>query len=196
MRLAIADPPYPPQRSDRIDAPSAKPRTYMRSRAQRWYGDGARSTKERPADWHPAAAEWDNPLRHRALLEELAAEFDGWAIATTLDGIEHYAPHPAGMRILVWQSSNAPPSSHRVATTLEAVLVYTPITRRRAGALGQVPDLLRTAAPRIGFPGSKPPLWTRWVLDALAYDPDEDELIDVFPGSGMVATAASQRTLL
>lgn len=196
MRLAIADPPYPPQRTDRLDTPGGIPRITTRSRASRWYGDSGRAANDRPADNHPDAAVWDDPRRHRQLLEELVDTFDGWAIATTLDGLEHYLPAPAGARILVWHKTRATPTSNRISSTLEAVIVYTPITRRARPPLGPVPDLLSAAAPRIGFPGAKPPAWTRWVLDALAYDPGTDELVDVFPGSGSVSNAASQGVLL
>lgn len=44
--------------------------------------------------------------------------------------------------------------------------------------------------------GAKPAAWTRWVLDCLDYDPEVDELHDLFPGSGMVAAAAAQGVLL
>lgn len=48
----------------------------------------------------------------------------------------------------------------------------------------------------IGFPGAKPAAWTRWVLDALGYDPETDELVDLFPGSGSITAAATQGVLL
>lgn len=50
---------------------------------------------------------------------------------------------------------------------------------------------IATAAPRAGFTGAKPPAVTRWVLDLLGADPD-DEVVDLFPGSGAVAAAAAQ----
>lgn len=192
--ICIADPPYPPHFSDRLDAPGGKPRTYSRSRARRWYGD--QPGDDAPADFHPNAGEWDNPARHRALIEQLHTEYDGWAIATTLDGIEHYTPLPAGARVLIWHNPRRVPSRARIATTCEAVIIYTPIQRRHMATLGQVPDLLVCSPPHIGFPGAKPAQWTRWVLDALAYDPDMDTLVDMFPGSGSVAAAAAQGVLL
>lgn len=50
-----------------------------------------------------------------------------------------------------------------------------------------VPDVLTAAVPRVGFRGAKPEAWTFWVLDALGYDPFEDEVTDLFPGSGLVS---------
>lgn len=200
MKLAIADPPYPPQISERYDTADGSPRIVTRSRARRWYGDGPRHT-EQPADFHPDAGEWDRPARHRLLLEQLMDEYDGWAIATTPDGLAHYQPLPIPARVMVWSKTRALPSGHRIASTWEPVIVLTPRGRRARAAdrgekLAQVPDVLTCAPPGAGFAGAKPAQWTRWVLDALGYDPDVDELHDLFPGSGAVASAAAQGVLL
>lgn len=197
MRLAIADPPYPPRRTERFDRASGKPRVVVRSRARRWYGDGTRPSDERPADFHPDAGEWDAPARHRQLLEQLMDEFDGWAIATTLDGLDCYRPLPISARTMIWHKPTAMPTSGRIASSCEAVIVHAPANRRArtSGPLGQVPDLLSCTAPH-GFAGAKPARWTRWVLDALGYDPTTDTVDDLFPGSGSVAAAAAQGVLL
>jgi hypothetical protein len=198
VRLAIADPPYPPQFSERYDTADGRPRIVMRSRARRWYGDGTRAAQDSPADFHPDAGEWDDPARHRQLLLDLVRDFDGWAIATTPDGLSCYHPLPVPARIMAWVRPGAPPTSHRITSGWEAVILYPPRARRGipAGA-GQIPDVLTAPAPRgARFAGAKPECWTRWVLDALGYDPDQDELVDLFPGSGMVSAAASQGVLL
>jgi hypothetical protein len=46
------------------------------------------------------------------------------------------------------------------------------------------------------FIGAKPAAWTRWVLDAMTYDPESDEVFDMFHGSGSVTDALSQGTLI
>lgn len=180
MRLAIADPPYPPL----VGSGGRK------NRASRWYGTGQRSAKDRPADLHPDAEEWDDPARHRLLLETLMAEFDGWAIATTPDGLAAYGPLPVGTRIMAWIKPNASPGSHRLRSVWEPVILYPAIGRRsNRGGVGAIPDALTANAPRLGFPGAKPPEWTRWVLEALCYDPSTDQIVDLFPGSGSVSAA-------
>lgn len=217
MRLAIADPPYPPSVSERFDTADGSPRLVSRSRARRWYGDGTRGPTDRPADFHPAAGEWDDPARHRALLEQLVAEFDGWAIATTPDGLDCYRPLPPAAQIMVWVKPTAMPTSRRVASTWEAVIVCPPPARRAREAVGteatptrrgapatyvgrtfapQVPDVLVCPPPTHGFAGAKPARWSRWVLDALGYDPDTDEVVDLFPGSGSVSAVIAQGVLL
>lgn len=197
MKLAIADPPYPPQLSERRDLADGSVRVVTRSRARRWYGDGPREAGATPADFHPAAGEWDDPRRHRLLLEQLRDEYDGWAIATTPDGLSCYHPLPIPCRILVWSKLRPMPTGHRIRSSWEPVIVYPPEGRRtRAGQLGQIPDVLTAAPPGARFAGAKPATWTRWVLDALGYDPETDTVDDLFPGSGAVSAAAAQDVLL
>lgn len=194
MRLAIADPPYPPHFSERHDLADGGARITTRSRARRWYGDGPRDrgSRNQPADFHPDAGEWDDPARHRQLLEQLADEFDGWAIATCSDGLHHYGQLPIPTRVMAWVKPRAMPTAHRITNGWEPVILYPPVGRRaRAGA--QVPDVLTAAAPAIGFPGAKPTAWTEWVLDAMGFDPDLDTVTDLFPGSGSVSRVIEAR---
>lgn len=202
MRLAIADPPYPPEYAERRDRPGGNVRVTTRSRAQRYYSaHGVRAHNDRAADHHERAHEWDDPARHRALLEQLMDEFDGWAIATSMDGVECYRPLPIPARkLLIWHKPNGQAGNGRTDSKNEAVIVYPPEGRRARtgpGALGQVPGLLiEPVATHSGFPGAKPPAWTRWVLDALSYDPATDTVEDLFPGSGAVSAAIRQDVLL
>lgn len=178
MRLAIADPPYPPF----IGSGGRKPR------ASRWYGDGQLSKIDRPADFHPDAALWDDPETHRALLERLVADYDGFAIATSPDGVAAYGPLPAATRIMAWVKPNSAPGSHRLLSRWEAVILFPPVGRRsNRGMLGAMSDVLIAAAPRVGFAGAKPEEWTRWVLDAMSFDPATDQVDDIFAGSGLVS---------
>lgn len=178
-KYAIADPPYPPF----VGSGGQK------NRASRWYGTKQRSRKDTTADVHPEAAEWDNPARHRQLLEELLDTHDGFAIATSVDGLAAYGTLPVGTRIMAWIKTNAIPGSHRLRSMWEPVILYPAIGRRsNRGGVGIVPDVWTGPAPR-GFKGQKPEGWTHWVLDALTFDPDADHVADMFPGSGAVAAA-------
>lgn len=184
MRLAIADPPYPPRLTERRDLAGGLARIVVRSRARRWYG-GAATGGSPAADFHPEAAEWDAPARHRQLLHDLMREYDGWAIATSPDGLAAYQPLPVGCEVLAWVKPNAQPGGSRIRGTWEAVIVYIPYSRR--SGRGKVPShLIKTHQPD-GFVGSKPPEWTRWVLGALGYDAAADTVDDLFPGSGAIS---------
>jgi hypothetical protein len=181
MRLAIADPPYPPF----IGAGGRK------NRASRWYGHGQRSRTDRPADFHPDAAEWDDPARHRQLLQDLIATYDGFAIATSPDGLAAYGALPAECRVLAWFKPNAAPGSHRLRSTWEPVILYPPKGRRsNRGGVGMIPDVLIEPIPMAAkFRGAKPRRWTEWVLAAMSHDPDTDTVDDLFHGSGLVSQA-------
>lgn len=182
MRLAIADPPYPPF----VGAGGRK------NRASRWYGSGQRSRTDRPADFHAEASDWDDPARHRQLLVDLLAEYDGFAIATSPDGLAAYGPLPAACRLMAWVKPNAAPGSHRLISRWEPVILFPPEGRRsNRGGAGSVGDVLVESAPRIGFRGAKPRRWTEWVLAAMSYDPTADTVDDLFQGSGLVGAAIS-----
>lgn len=179
-RLAIADPPYPPF----VGLGGTK------RRASRWYGDRQLAATDQPADLHPDAGEWDMPARHRLLLEQCMDEFDGFAIATSWDGIGAYSPLPVGMHVMVWVKPNAMPSSGRVHNKWEPVLLFAPRARRSSrGGVGVVPDVLIEPKRNDGFAGAKPEAWTHWLLEAMTYDPDTDTVADLFPGSGSVSRA-------
>lgn len=183
MKLAIADPPYPPF----IGSGGRK------NRASRWYGTGQRSKKDSPADSHPDAAEWDDPARHRGLLEDLMDLYHGWAICTAPDGIAAYGQLPVGVRLMAWIKPNAQPGAHRLRSLWEPVIVYVPAGRRsNRGGRGSIPDV-HTASIRTqgGFQGQKPESYTHWILDALSYDPETDVVDDIFSGSGAVSRAVS-----
>lgn len=189
MKLAIADPPYPPLFAERRDLAGGGTRLTSRSRALRWYGDGARGHSDpAPADFHPDAGRWDNLAEHRQLMLDLIENYDGWAIATTPDGLGAYGRLPVSARVMSWVRTNAMPGGGRLMSRWEPVIVFIPEERRARGGL-RVSDVLIEGAPRAGFPGAKPPEWTRWVLDALGYRPDVDEVTDLFPGSGAVSAA-------
>ncbi|KAB5322619.1 hypothetical protein [Bacteroides stercoris] len=155
-----------------------------RSRAVRWYGGGPESS-----DNHPAAAAWDDLDEHRRLLTHLVENFDGWAIATTPDGIGAYGPLPVSARIMAWHRPNAMPGGQRLISRWEAVIVFVPEGRRSRTSGPRVSDVLTTAIPQLGFTGAKPAEWTRWVLEALGYDAASDTVADLFVGSGAVTSA-------
>jgi hypothetical protein len=187
VKLAIADPPYPPLFSERRDLADGTHRLTARSRAGRWYGDGPRAANDPAvADFHPDHAVWDDLEEHRKLLVHLMEEYDGWAIATTPDGLGAYHPLPVSVDILAWHRPTALPGGGRLIHRWEPVIAYIPDSRRGRGG-ERVSDVLTANPPRDGFTGAKPPEWTRWVLGVLGYTPGTDTLVDLFPGSGSVA---------
>lgn len=172
MRLAIADPPY-------------------LGRSNRWYGDGAVA---RAVDTWPIITPRLAPGIWPRLTATSCAvcSMSTTAIAAAPDSLPVYLGACVGVvpRVMIWHRRNAPPSGSRVGSMWEPVIIRIPDGRSANGTGLHVSDVLDEAAPRRNFAGSKPDAWTRWVLDALGYRPDEDELHDIFAGSGAVAAAA------
>lgn len=188
MKLCIADPPY-------------------LGRASEWYGARGLTTEARnkgvtyrPADFHGSAQAWDNPATHQHLLTELIDNYDGWAIAMAHDNLRAYlpwVPSKVPIRIGIWQKPVLPGAA-RVLKSYEPVIVRIPEGRRSSiGTQGPHPkDCVSIRLEPNGFTGSKPRAWTRWALDMLGYDPEQDTVDDLFPGSGAVAREIAQGVLL
>lgn len=173
MLLAIADPPY-------------------LGRANRWYGSGrGHAGGIGRAAAHEAASDWDDPATHRALVTQLEAEYDGWAIAASASSVQVYQSFlPADIRMCIWHKGNAIPSGSRVAGQWEPVFIRVPSGRSGHGTGAAVSDVLNAGISyRHNYVGSKPYAWTHWVLDLLGHQPD-DQVHDLFAGSGAVALAA------
>ena len=192
MKLCIADPPYLPN----VDG---------HPRASRWYGNGMSGRKsfhERDSplqargDYHEASTDWDDPATHRQMMQRLADEYDGWAVAMAPDSLYTYLQwvQPAETRIAVWHRPNAVPGGSALIASWEPVLVKIPQGRRSHTSRAAVRDVLRCNISQ-SFVGEKPPAWTRWVLDMLGYDPDTDTVDDLFHGSGAVAAEIAQQVL-
>jgi hypothetical protein len=183
MRLCIADPPYL-GRSRYYDGRGAS-------------GFRANGRMNKAADANPDAAQWDDPEAHRALARSLLADYDGFAIAMSRDSLALYLSELPLCRVAVWHNPAAWPPGNRIHATWEPALLHVPEGRRALGSGVAVKDVLSAVPPRhLGFIGSKPRAWTRWVLDMLGYDPETDTVDDLFHGSGAVAAEIAQGVLL
>jgi hypothetical protein len=183
MRFAYADPPYPGQ-------------------AKRLYGE------------HDAYA---GEVDHRELVERLLAEYpDGWALSTSAAALHEVLPlcpppekskknkgrylDGTGTRILVWAKPQTVWRPVSIQYGWEPILVYG--GRPRGTERGFLRDYIvanpRNAEDRKSvvanprnaesFTGAKPPEFCRYLFEALGAE-SEDELHDLFPGSGAVGKA-------
>lgn len=179
MKFAIADPPY-------------------LGSAYRWYGLNGRAKGHGlgRADQHPEAELWDKPEKHIELANKLLNEFDGFAIALTSHSLSTYlsvikTERENGIRVMSWIKPASLPSGSRITQSYEPVIVKIPKDRKGRNSGKQMVDYLIKAAPRKGFAGSKPKEWTIWVMQAMGVR-QEDEVIDLFNGSGAVAKAIEE----
>lgn len=183
MKLAIADPPY-------------------LGRAVRWYGPNGRGKGKGKgrADEHPEAYLWDKPETHKNLVTELNENYDGWAIAMSAHNLSTYlsvieTESENGIRVCVWHKPNPIPSGSRIFNVWEPVIVKIPEGRKGRSGGVSTKDLITIPHKASGFAGAKPMEWTRWVLDLMGYR-EGDEIYDLFNGSGAVANAIRQITLI
>lgn len=125
---------------------------------------------------------------HRALISSLLQDFpDGWALSTSMKALRNVLPLcPADAHVCPWVKPNGVPrATHGLHTTWEPLIVVG--GRQRAPGMR---DWLR-AKPAIGggtLIGRKPLAFCGFLFDALGLVPG-DELVDLFPGTGIVARA-------
>lgn len=159
MRVAYADPPYP-------------------GMSEKHYGD------------HP---DYDGEVDHHELLARLAT-YDGWLLHTSSTALPDVlaaasAVGADGYRIMAWVKPwCAFKRNVSVAYAWEPVLVKAvrkPVVRHRVVMRDFVSESMTM---RRGLTGAKPEAVCRWAFEVLGLEAD-DELDDMFPGSGAVARA-------
>ena len=161
MRYAYADPPY--------------------------FGCGASHYGEH----HPEAAIWDSHQAHFDLVERLVDEFpDGWALSCNPRDLAMYLPvMPDDVRVAAWCKT-----WHQIRPTTTQ-FSWEPVIWRGGGKAPKRPmvrDWMACAVARKkGLRGAKPDDFNDWVLDLLAFGP-EDDLVDLFPGTNGMAAAINR----
>jgi hypothetical protein len=142
-------------------------------RARRYYGREATYAGE---------------VDHAELVASLEASgYDGWALSTAADALRGVLPLcPSGARVCPWvKPVGACPRTYGIHNTWEPVIV---VGGRRLR--GGVRDWLSAQPARFGgtLPGRKPLAFCGWLFDLLGMLPG-DELVDIFPGTGVVSRA-------
>lgn len=139
---------------------------------------------------HPDGRCWDDLETHRLLVDRLA-EYDGWALSMSTTNLHDILPMcPRDTRIGAWVkpfASFKPGVSPAYAW--EPVL-FRPLPRKHDKADLTVRDWCSVPITlRRGLVGAKPEEFCRWLFGIARLDPDEDEFIDLFYGSGAVTRA-------
>jgi hypothetical protein len=159
MRFAFADPPYPGQ-------------------SLKHYGDHS---------------DYAGEVDHGELIERLENGYDGWVLHTSSSALQEVLSLcPSGLRIFAWVKPFAAFKRNvSPAYAWEPVLVK-PL---RKGEPNQRPDspvmrdwLAESITLKKGLTGVKPERVCHWLFEAAGLHPD-DELHDLFPGSGAVTAA-------
>lgn len=171
MKFAYADPPY--------------------------YNQGARHYD------HP---EWDKLSTHKDLIDRLVEEFpDGWALSASSPSLRLILPFcPMDIRIAAWvKTFGAFKRGVRPAYMWEPVIfrggrnppwVSHPPPERNGKQTTPKDFHACQITLKKGLTGAKPESFCNWVLDLLNYHAGEDELVDLFPGTGVMTRVLEART--
>ncbi len=145
------------------------------------------------AHMYRGSPEYSGEIDHVALVARLQSEFDGWVLhaAATPESIETLAPlvAQAGARWMAWVKGFAAFKRNvSVAYAWEPVIVKParkPVVSKRLVMRDWIecPITLKR-----GLTGAKPEKVCHWAFEAVGARP-EDELIDLFPGTGAVSQA-------
>jgi hypothetical protein len=143
--------------------------------------------------------EWDDKGRHYELLSALREDFpDGWALSCNPRDLVWLLPACESrwpdVRVCAWVKPYHQIRPTSVQYAWEPVLLHG--GRSVPSRNPMVRDWYSAGATRQrAVRGAKPAGFCRWVLDLLGFDADEDTLVDLFPGSGIMDATAAQGVL-
>lgn len=153
MKFAYADPPYFKQ-------------------GKRLYGH------------HPETGVWDSEQGHIELIEKMLTEYpDGWALSCNPADLAWILPHCNGARVCAWVKT-----FHQIRPLCSVQYAWEPVIlykgRQTKHRNPMVRDWLSCArSMKKGLVGAKPAAFNVWILDLLGYDPNQDQIDDLFPGT-------------
>jgi hypothetical protein len=145
------------------------------------------------AEHHPQALDWDDPATHERLVEQLQDEFDGWVLhlSATPESLALYTRLilPTGARWCSWVKGFAAFKRNvPVAYAWEPVAIKAlrkPVVSKRLVMRDWIQE---SVTLKRGLTGAKPEAVCHWAFELAAARPD-DELTDLFPGTGAVSKA-------
>lgn len=136
--------------------------------------------------------DYGGEVDHAELIERLSSEFDCWALSASVKSLRELIPLcPTSILVLSWIKPIAPPMGDNRHYSWEPVITWG--TRRPAGptrmhVVASPPQFTFRERPPEHVIGEKPPEFCRWLFQACGLTPD-DEMVDLFPGSGAVGRA-------
>lgn len=130
----------------------------------------------------PRCAEVD----HKALIETLQLEYDGWALSLHSPSLAEILSYcPADVRVAAWVKPFC-----AFKKNVNPAYAWEPVIFKPARKLGSKRDTVRdwlaeSITMKKGLAGAKPKAFCFWIFQLLAAE-QGDELIDLFPGTGIV----------
>lgn len=146
-------------------------------------------------------ADFAGEVNHAELIQRMEQDYSGWALSLSMKSLPYVLRLcPEDVLTLAWFKPIAPPLGDHRRYNWEPVILR-PL--RRPGP-GYVPTATIASPPQFTFRekpeshviGEKPERFAFWVFAAAGLDPAEDELHDLFPGSGAMGKAWARYTPL
>lgn len=139
---------------------------------------------------HPDGKCWDDLTTHVALIGRLETEFpDGWVMSASSPSLRHLLPIcPEDVRVGAWVKPFA-----SFKPNVNPAYAWEPVMwrggRKRDRDVPTTRDWCSVGITlKKGLTGAKPFTFSYWIFDLLGMGPT-DELVDLFPGSGLVTKA-------
>lgn len=135
-------------------------------------------------------SDYDGEVDHKALIFKLYAEFDGFIYHTASTSLPQILPWFGGdVRVMAWVKPFAAFKRNvSVAYAWEPVIikpVRKPVVSHRIVMRDWISQSITL---KKGLVGVKPEAVCRWAFEMVGAEPDDD-LIDLYPGSGAVSQA-------
>jgi hypothetical protein len=142
------------------------------------------------AHLYAAHEDFAGEVDHAVLIQQLQANFDGWVLHTSSVALPQIAPLvPAGARIMAWVKGFAAFKRNvSVAYAWEPVIVKParkPVVSKRLVMRDWIESPITL---RRGLTGAKPEKVCHWAFEVVGARP-EDDLCDLYPGTGAVTRA-------
>lgn len=145
--------------------------------------------------FYKAHADYAGEVDHAELVRSLLDDYDGFALhtaSTTLDGVLAEFPEPLkdlGCRIGSWTKPFASFKKNVAVAYAWEPVIFKPCRARAYDGMTTVRDwIAEPITLRRGLTGAKPERVCRWLFEVLGMERD-DELVDLFPGTGAVTDA-------
>ena len=149
-----------------------------------YIGQSAKHYKDHP--------DYAGEVDHAELVERLQRDYDGWVLHTHVPGLRELLTlcDGGGLRVLAWVKPFAAFKSNvPLAYAWEPVLVSAARKPVVGGLTVPLRDYLsEPITMQRGVSGAKPERVCWWLFEAVGAEPD-DQLDDMYPGSGAVARA-------
>jgi len=133
-------------------------------------------------------------VNHQLLIRHLCDDYpDGWALSTSSTALQRVLPLcPDDVRVMAWVKPFAAFKANvNPAYAWEPVIVRG--GRKRTREQVTVRDWVSAVITlQKGTHGAKPKDFCFWLLDVLGFQDEDDELDDIFPGSGIMTSCVNE----